>query len=138
MTRGIRQATPLRDTSGHLGSSALIAGWGCSPPAVAVECLSCCYNVWRGEQQPALHSGNGKEPRWVAVLAPHCGAGICSATWLSKPGKESPPSVRCRALCNCLHCWMIMNPRGMCYHLNISEVQAEHVIAAPRRRGAEC
>lgn len=28
-----------------------------------------------------------------------------------------------------LHCWMIMNPQGVCYCLNISEVHAEHVIA---------
>ena len=34
------------------------------------------------------------------------------------------------ALCKGLvHCWMIMNPLGSCYHLNISEVHAEHVIA---------
>lgn len=33
----------------------------------------------------------------------------------------------------CLHCWMIMNPPGICYHLNISEVHAEHVIAVLRK-----
>lgn len=32
-----------------------------------------------------------------------------------------------------LHCWMIMNPQGICYHLNISKVHAEHVIAVLRK-----
>lgn len=138
MVRGIRQPTPLRDTSEHLRNSVLIAGRGCSTPAVAVECRSCCYNVW-GESSSQLCTAAAAtcQGGW-AVLAPHCSASICSATWLSKLGKESSHSVRCHAPCNCLHCWMTMNPQGICYHLNISKVHAEHIIAALGRPGAEC
>lgn len=137
--KGLSDSQPLWGTPlGTLAALPWLPG-GAAPPQPWQWSVCPAATMCGGESSSQLCTAAAATSQggW-AVLAPHCGAGICSATWLSKPGKESWPSVRCHALCNCLHCWMIMNPRGMCYHLNISEVHAEHVIAVPGRRGAEC
>lgn len=82
--------------------------------------------MWRGTEQLAW-------PRqMIYAHSSHCKADIRSAVRLSKRGKGSlPSSIRCPHASHkgCLHCPMIMNPLGICYHLNISEVHAAHVIA---------
>lgn len=64
---------------------------------------------------------------------PRCNAEVCSAAWLSAGGGESlPPSCKGPRTPRKgrRHCWMIMNPQGICCHLMVSQGHAEHVIAA--------
>lgn len=117
-----------------------MSGGGCPTPGPGRECLHCC-------------SVEGSVAASLAQRQQHCAkvGGLCwpltaVRAYVQPHGSANQERNHCllsgaRTLCKGhLHCWMTMNPQGICYHLNISQVHAEQVIVCWGRQGpnAKC